>query len=200
MKTMNELTPYAETIVKLVGTFGCIEDKQLEVMMESPDYPKLKRNLSFLSHNRFIALKDNIVFPFPAKNKLDWELIDCIWVAMDKAKKSDGTYMFDDLINSFSNRPVSIVMINSEENVTYNIVGITEGNIDSTLPFIIERFKSDHKGNDIKKIKNIQYIFVVKDTNLISDIAEFDPPMPNKIALLTDDENIGKKVRYLSKK
>ncbi len=200
MKTINQLTPYAETIVKLAGSFGCISTKQLEVLLEKEDYPMLKRNLSFLTKNRFIALKEDIVFPFPAKGKIDWDLLDCIWVAIDKAKNADGTYDIEGLINSFQNKPVSIVMVNTSENVFYNILKVTEVNIDSTMPFVIERFKSEHKGNDIKKIKNNQYIFVVDDKNLIGDIAEFEPPMPNKIGLLADDENGVKKVRYLSKK
>lgn len=156
--------------------------------------------ISFLRKDRYVAMKNDIVFPFPANNKMDWEMIDCIWVAADKAKNEDGTYELDALTNSFSNKPVNIVMNCRKDNITYNIVALTEGNIDSKMPFIIERFKSEHKGRDIKNIKNIQYIFVIKDKALIPEIAAYEPPMQNKIALLTSDENGVKNVRYLSKK
>ena len=200
MTTVSKLAPNAQKALNIISAFGCISNDQLtEILQKDSDRP-VKPIISFLTRDRYAVFKNDILFPFPAKNKIDWELIDCIWVAIDKSRNDDGTYDTDSLANSFSNSPVSIVMNSSKDNITYNILEITEGNIDSKMPFIIERFKKEHRGMDIKKIKNIQYIFVVKEQNIIPLIAEYELPMPNKIALLSEDQNTVKKVRYLSKK
>lgn len=204
MTQYSQITPYAKKIVELANALGCIHKTQLMELFREADYnddfTKLNKTLAFLRKNRYITYKEDIVMPFPAKEAINWERLDCVWVAMDRCKRENGAYCINDLIDSYSDRPVSIIMINSESNIIYSIMELTEANIGTNLPFVIGKFKSNNKGLDIKKIKNVQYIFVVKDKALIPEVASYEPPMQNKIALLTTDENGVKNVRYLSKK
>jgi hypothetical protein len=201
-----QLTPYSRKIVNLATALGGISKEQLKVLFKETEYhdddsyTKLNKTLAFLRKNRYVTYKDDIVTPFPDDGSFKPEKLDSVWVAINKCKTSDGAYNIEDLINSFPNEPVSIVMINSEDNNIYNIVSLNERSLNSVMSFVVEKFKSEHRDVKPEKLKNIQYIFAVNDKALIPEIASYNPPMQNKIALLVEGENGAKNVKYLSKK
>ena len=191
---VTELSQTAQIILKLIDDYGCLTLQQAADLCGG-DEDNAKRQLSHLIYINAIKERDGLYGPF--KNpKFDTTLIDCLWVAFDKATHENGEKDREALMSAFPNNPVQVCLIQKDK--YYNIVGINETNISSTLPFLIERF--DHYYSSVKNIGRQEYIFVVRDMNIISLIGEYAPKMPNKIALIEGDVLSKVKIRYLSPK
>lgn len=185
---MNELlSPAAETMVYLLGNFGCMSKAQAKAIFED----RAQRIASALVLKNIIKEKEEIYVPVhtPKPDKL---MIDCLWVALNKVKKEDGTYDTEPLRFATQNKPVLIGLI--ANNMFYNIVGITQDNIYSTLTFLNDRYSKNQKAED-----GMEYILVVRNEDLIDQILEIEPSIPYRIVLLDGDGEFGPKVKYLKK-
>lgn len=191
---VTELSRTAQLILKIIDDYGCITLEQAADLCDG-DIENAQRQLSHLIYINAAKERDGLYGPF--KNpKFDGTLIDCLWVAFDKATLPEGGKDREALMSAFPNNPSHVCLIQKDK--YYNIVGINESNVSSTMPFLIERF--DHYYSRVKDIGRQEYIFVVRNMNIISVIGEYAPKMPNKIALVEGDILSRVKIRYLSPK
>ena len=79
------------------------------------------------------------------------------------------------------------------ENVFF-LDGINSDNLFSTLAFLADRYNKAKKHDD-----GVEYIFVIRNEDLIDEILDNEPPMPYRIVLLDGDGPEGPRLRYLKK-
>ena len=190
----SELNKTAETLLQVINNYGCITTAQATALCDD-DEDKAQRNLSHLillhciheTNGFYVPVKD----PKPESNT-----VDALWVAFDKAKDEDGVINKETLLMSFPNNPVNVCLIQADK--FYNIVTLSEINITSTLPFLMEKFTKNYK--TAENAGNQEYIFVVRSMEIVRRIAEFAPNMPNKIAMLEGDIKGKVTIRYMSPK
>ena len=186
-----ELSNQAELIKTVVSNFGCLSITQAEKMLGGGDMAK--KHISFLILKNYLRTNEKVMYP--AHNaKIDSLMLDCLWVAISRATDKDGNFDSESLMQAFQNSPVQVSMI--YKNVFYNIVGITDGNAGSVIPFLIDRFR---KSNPSGKKDGIEYVFVVRSEDVIDQILEFEIDLPYRIALITGDNTETPKVKYLKK-
>ncbi len=185
------LSPIAETINSLIQTFGSLTLEQINKIAGNED--SARRNASHLILRKCIKEKDGIYVPLSRPNP-DPVMVDCLWVALNRAKKEDGSVDLIALENAFASKPIKVAMV--ANNMFYNIVYISKENITSDLPFVVARFdKANKKGG---KTKGMEYIFAVKDQDVIHDILAQNLDMPYRIVLLDYSEDKKEpKLKYL---
>ena len=189
-----ELHETADTLLQVINNYGCLTLAQATVLCNG-DRDKAYRNLSHLILLHCIHEKDGLYVPFKDP-KPDFNTIDSLWVAMDKCKKEDGTLDKDTIKISFPNAPVNICLI--KEDIFYNIVALNENNIASTLPFLMDKFTKNYGTKE--KASGQEYIFVVRSMDVVKQIAEFNPNMPNKLAFVDGEITGDVNIRYMSPK
>ncbi len=188
------LTESAETILQLINTYGCMTLAQATELCDG-DEEKAKRELSHLILINCAKEHDGIYVPVKDP-KIDTRIIDAMWVAMDYSKDNDGKIDQEALKTSFPNNPVQISLI--LKNRFCNIVSLSQENLSSTLPFIMEKFAQSYP--QAEKARGLEYIFAVRDMGTIKEIAEYAPAMKNRIALIEGDVLDKVSIRYLSPK
>ena len=183
------LSPAAETFVSIVNTFGCLSKAQTQLLFSYKD--QSSRLPSAMINLRLIKERESMYVP-KVNPVPDKTMIDCLWVAIGKIKRKDGTYDTDALKLAYSNKPVQIAMLSND--MFYNIVGINSDNLFSTLAFLTDRYNKAKKHDD-----GVEYIFVIRNEDLIDEILDNEPPMPYRIVLLDGDGPEGPRLRYLKK-
>lgn len=189
-----KLNEFDEMLAQLISDFGCLTLKQCTVLCKG-DEDAAKRKLSFLILMHLVHERDGLYVPFKGP-KVDSITIDSLWVAFDKVKSDTGEYDIDALKTAFPNNPVNVCLV--KKDMFYNIVTITEDNIASTMPYLIDRFNKNYTSPE--KVTGQEYVFVIRDTGIIKQITSFSPSMPNRIALLEGDVLDIPRIRYLSPK
>ena len=179
------ISPTAETFVSIVNNFGCASKAQMKQIFGE----RSERIANAMIDLRYIADRENMYVPIhtPSPDKM---MIDCLWVALGKTKKKDGSYDLDSLKLAYRNKPVNISIL--ANNVCYNIVGLNSDNLFSTINFLIDRYNSAKQDS-----RGIEYIFVLRNEDLIDEILEMEIPMPYRIVLLEGDSEEGPRLRYL---
>ena len=186
---ISEFTPNAQTINDVVTNFGCLAVGQAAMLLGNED--TAIRNGSFLILKRCIRQTGNTYVP-RQNPKVDRLMLDCLWVALNRAKDENGNVIREEILNAFPNKPVQVNMIHN--NKYYNITGITTENVGSTLPFLDQRYKKNYKD---KTPDNMEYIFVVRNEDLIDAILDFGLEMPFRIVLLDGEPEAEPRIRYL---
>lgn len=182
-----------ETLLQIIDNYGCITFPQASVICGGDD--KAKADLSHLILIHCIHERNGFYVPV-REPKVDREMIGCLWVAIEKLRNEDGSIDSDALKTSFTNMPVQICLI--KKDTFYNIVAITETNIASKMSYLKDKFQKNYSSPE--KAVGQEYIFVVSDLDVVKQIAEFAPNMPNRIAYIEGDVMQIPKVRYLAPK
>ena len=190
----SNLKKTAETLLQLIDNYGCLSLSQAAVICGG-DEEAARRNLSHLILIHCIHERNGLYVPV-VNPKTDFLMISSLWVAINKCTNDDGTIDMEALTTSFPGSQVNICLVMKDK--FYNIVMLTKDNISSTLPFLMDRFEKNYK--TAEKAKGQEYIFVVRDMLTIKQIAEFNPNMPNRIALIEGDILSTPTIRYLSPK
>lgn len=188
-----ELSKRAETLLQLIDNYGSITLSQAAVACGSEE--AARTDLSHLIRIKCVHEREGLYVPV-RDPKPDVLMACSLWVAIDKVKAEDGSIDRDALATSFTNLPVHICLIMKDN--FYNIVTISNSNIASTMAYLKDKFSKNY--SDPGKAKGQEYIFVVRDTDTIKQIAEYMPNMPNRIALLEGDVFKTPRIRYLSPK
>ena len=196
-----EITGRARTIGDLATNFGGISIVQAKMLSDN-DEDKLGRTLSFLRNEHIAKLSDDgmLVLPYKSPFAADAVVIDCLWIAINKAMYFDEDKNpkidMDALSGCFrpSGKDVAVVTF-LRDGVCYYVVPLAKNTAAGTISYLKTSLGAKAK----EDFDGVMYVFAARDDILIFDRIWKDKEItfPYKTALLKGPVNSVPNVKYV---
>jgi len=186
-----------QIIIDCIKTFGCMSVEQIKTLLyDEESHVNIASTVKFLALQQVIDIVDkNYLIPF-IRGKVNKDIIDCIWVAMNHfVDEETGLIDIDGLLQSFKGEaPIQLTSI--KDDVIINFICIDSKGLNN-VAFVRDRFYAKTKtklGEEDKS--DVFHIFITRDESVIDKITEFELAIPHCIVLLSGERTARPEITY----
>lgn len=180
--TERKLLPQAEEIKASLEKFGCIHFNQLEYFM--PPYKSIRENyhISIANHlnTNFMAHIYEDCLVTRDRVEVDKGIVDTVWVMLDLLKDTEDTYMA--LKTTYKSIDPCTMTLIKDNAVKYTMLPISSKNEFRKISEV-NRIYSNIPRDEKESVK-IQYLIILRDLDLASELAVERPEFPFRVAFL----------------
>ena len=175
MPKVKEITPVAEDkIKKLVGELGSVTIEQGQLLLPDVDPDKYMFYVKYLYRNYYIDIVDNMVMVPVNKKSADYDVVDCLWVAVDNR----DSFALDTLFKAEAPASFFYQIMNDGCDVQM-FVRVKKNNV-----AVVQAMQERYHARQLDDGGGFRYVFVVDDMNMLDVLSRYNIAMPNTVAVM----------------